>query len=300
MRILVTGRDGQLARSLSERLVDHELLFAGRPEVDLTERGSVDAAILAARPDAVINAAAYTAVDQAESEEALAFRINAEAAGEAAGAAAKVGASIIQLSTDYVFDGSGSSAYRETDLTAPQSAYGRSKLAGEQAVRAANPRHLILRTAWLYSPFGRNFVRTMLAAARQRDVLTVVEDQRGSPTSALDLADGIAAVLGRHPAEAIGGLWGTYHLANAGETSWYGFAVAIMDEARGLGLRSAEVRPIRKADWPTPARRPANSVLNSSRFARAFGFTMPHWRNSLAEVVRRIASDSPAEVGAGT
>ena len=289
MRILVTGREGQLARSIAERFTGHELLFAARPEVDLAEPGSVSRAILEARPELVVNAAAYTAVDQAETDQPLAFRINGDAAGEAAKAAADVGAPVIQLSTDYVFDGRSDSAYRETDATAPQSVYGRSKLAGEEAVRALNPRHLILRTAWVYSPFGRNFVRTMLAAAHHRDVVTVVDDQRGNPTSALDLADGIAAAVAGDLSS-----WGTYHLAGSGVTSWCGVAAAVMEEAEALGLPTAEVRPIRTADWPTPAARPANSVLDSSRFADRFGFTMPHWRDSLREVVARIARDASA------
>ncbi len=290
MRILVTGREGQLARSLAERLAGHQLQFVARPEADLAEPGSIARAIVRSEADLVINAAAYTAVDQAESEEALAFRINAEAAGEAAMAAAQIGAPIIQLSTDYVFDGNKPESYRETDRTDPQSVYGRSKLAGEEAVRAGNPRHLIVRSAWVYSPFGRNFVRTMLVAARDRDVLTVVDDQRGNPTSALDLADGLGAALKRMEA-ATDDLWGAYHLAGSGETSWCGFAAAVMKEAQALGLPIAEVRPIRTADWPTPARRPANSVLDSSRFAATFGFTMPHWRTSVGQVVGRIARD---------
>ena len=197
MRVLVTGQEGQLARSLAERAADHpelDIITTARDLVDLSCAGSVAAAIAAVRPDLVINAAAYTGVDLAEDEPALAFRINAEAAGETAAAALQAGAAIVQLSTDYVFDGESSEPYREDAPANPMSVYGRSKLAGEEAVRAANPLHLILRTAWVYSPFGRNFVKTIVAAARDRDRLDVVDDQHGCPTSALDLADSILAI----------------------------------------------------------------------------------------------------------
>jgi dTDP-4-dehydrorhamnose reductase len=291
MRIVVTGREGQLARSLAERLPAHQLTFASRPEVDLTRPGEIADLIVEARPDCVINAAAYTAVDQAESEEAVALRVNAGAAGEAAEAAAQVGAPIIHVSTDYVFDGSRSGPYLEADTPQPQTAYGRTKLAGEKAVRAGNPRHLIIRTAWVFSPFGRNFVKTMLKAARERNELTVVADQRGNPTSALDLADGIAAAIASIEGGSSNKAWGTYHLAGSGETSWCGFAAAVMEEAESLGLPSAAVRPIRTADWPTPARRPANSVLDSGLFARTFSFVMPAWQSSLRQVVRRLANE---------
>lgn len=293
MRILVTGRQGQLVRSLQEqsaRLPDVELLTVGRPKVDLTEPGALRAAILAEAPDLVVNAAAYTAVDQAENEPELARRINADAAAEAAEAARAVGVPIIQVSTDYVFDGDASAPIDETRPTAPINVYGATKLAGEEAVRASNPDHLLLRTAWVISPFGRNFVSTMLGAARSRPELTVVSDQRGSPTSALDLADAIL-----HAANQLGGggsnlLGQTFHLAGNGEASWFELAQAIMEEARAAGLPAAQVRPIPSSDWPTPARRPAYSILDSRRFAQASGFTMPHWRSSLRPIVARLAA----------
>src|SRR4051812_19276650 len=199
MKILVTGTEGQLARSLVERALlrnDIELVALGRPELDLKAPGSAAAAIAEAAPDLVINAAAYTAVDGAEDEPERAFRINADAAGEVAAAAVRAGAAVIQLSTDYVFDGRGEDAYREDASVNPLGVYGRSKLAGEEQVRSANPRHAIVRTAWVYSPFSRNFVKSIMAAAGTRDRLTVVDDQRGSPTSALDLADGLLAMIG--------------------------------------------------------------------------------------------------------
>jgi len=287
MRIVVTGTEGQLTRSLVERASLHpgiELLALGRPQLDLEIPGSVAKAIADAAPDVVINAAAYTAVDQAEDEPERAFRINADAAGEIADAAAQAGAAVIQLSTDYVFDGQGSGAYREDAAVNPLGVYGRSKLAGEEQVRAANPRHAIVRTAWVYSPFGRNFVKSMMAAADGRDRLTVVDDQRGSPSSALDLADGLLAMI------HVGGGWGeTYHLAGSGETSWCGFAREIMDQCAANGLPHVPVDPIHTEDWPTRAVRPPNSVLDSGKFSRAFAFAMPDWRKSTRTVVERLA-----------
>ena len=287
MRIVVTGTEGQLTRSLVERASLHpgiELLALGRPQLDLEIPGSVAKAIADAAPDVVINAAAYTAVDQAEDEPERAFRINADAAGEIADAAAQAGAAVIQLSTDYVFDGQGSGAYREDAAVNPLGVYGRSKLAGVEQVRAANPRHAIVRTAWVYSPFGRNFVKSIMVAAGVRDRLTVVDDQRGSPTSALDLADGLLAMI------HVGGGWGeTYHLAGSGETSWCGFAREIMDQCAANGLPHVPVDPIHTEDWPTRAVRPRNSVLDSARFSRAFGFAMPDWRESTGRVVERLA-----------
>ena len=291
MKLLVTGREGQLARSIAERAADHpglDIIFTSRNEADLSSSGSVAAAIAAVRPDLVVNAAAYTAVDHAEEEPALAFRINAEGAGEAAAAARNVGAAFIQLSTDYVFDGTAAEPYREDAQTEPLSVYGRSKLAGEQAVRAVNPDHLILRTAWIYSPFGRNFVRTMLGMGG-REVLRVVDDQRGCPTSALDLAEAILQIARRWQEGDRTGLGETYHLAGAGSASWFDFAVEIMDQCRRLGLPAAEVRPITTADWPTRAARPATAVLDCSKIERDLGLRLPEWRGSVAETVERLA-----------
>src|SRR3954453_4421736 len=200
MKVIVTGATGQLGRSLMERARDFagiELIALSRQELDLEQPGSAAAAITEAAPDVVINAAAYTAVDQAEDEPERAFRINGDAAGEVAEAAARVGAAVIQLSTDYVFDGRGEGPYRDAAPVNPLGVYGRSKLAGEEQVRAANPRQAIIRTAWVYSPFGRNFVKSIMAAAGVRGLLTVVDDQRGSPSSALDLADALLAMIER-------------------------------------------------------------------------------------------------------
>ena len=287
MKLLVIGREGQVARSLRQRATGVGLVALGRPDVDLEKAGSAEAAIAREKPDVVVNAAAFTAVDAAEAEPDRAFRVNGEAAGEVARAARHAGAKLVHLSTDYVFDGSSPVAHTEDAPSNPLNHYGRSKLDGETRVRAEAPEHAIVRTAWVYSPFGRNFVTTMVAAAAQRDVLRVVADQRGSPTSALDLADAILAMVAA-PAG-----WGeTYHVAGSGTASWFELAAATMDECRRLGLPSARVEPIATADWPTPARRPANSMLDSGKFERAFGFRMPQWRESLAGVVEQVARGS--------
>jgi dTDP-4-dehydrorhamnose reductase len=292
VKLLVTGREGQLARSIAERAADHpglDIIFTSRGEADLSSSGSVAGAITAVRPELVVNAAAYTAVDQAEAEPALAFRINAEGAGEAAAAAREVGAAVIQLSTDYVFDGRARDPYAEDAPTEPLSVYGRSKLAGEAAVRVTNPDHLILRTSWFYSPFGRNFVRTMASLAAEREVLNVVSDQFGCPTSALDLAEAILRIADRWNGSDRAGLGDTYHLAGSGSGSWFDLASEVMVNCSRLGLQAAEVRPIAAADWPTKATRPANAVLDCSRIERDLGLRLPDWRRSVAETVKRLA-----------
>lgn len=292
MKILVTGTEGQLARSLRDAAGSHpalDLHFLGRPELDLAQPGAFAARIAELRPALVVNAAAYTAVDDAERETDLAMRINGAAPGEGAEAAAAIGARFIHLSTDYVYGGEGSVPLTEDEPVAPRNAYGRGKLVGEEAVRAANPEHLILRTAWVVSPYGRNFVRTMINAARTRDVLTVVDDQRGSPTSAADLAAVVLMVADEWRRASSAGLGETMHAAGAGQTSWCGLAAHIMGECRTLGLPAAEVRPIFTKDWPTPAERPRWSVLDSGRLERTFGFAMPDWRHSVSAIVRTLA-----------
>jgi len=290
VRLVVTGREGQVVSSLLEAgpLAGVDVIAIGRPQLDLANPDTVIEAIAAARPDVVVSAAAYTAVDQAEDEPDLAFRVNAVGAGKVAQAAARLGVPVIHLSTDYVFDGSASGSYVETDATAPASVYGATKLAGEQAVAAANPRNLILRTAWVYSPFGKNFVKTMLRLAADRDEISVVADQWGNPTSALDIADAIlhaAATLHRDKDFAA---FGIYHLAGTGEANWSGFARHILDTSRVSGGPSARVRDITTTDYPTKARRPANSRLSSAKFASAFGWSAPDWRLSTEAVVRRV------------
>jgi dTDP-4-dehydrorhamnose reductase len=284
VKVMVVGRSGQLARSLADSGTRHELITIGRPELDLEMRGSAELAIRQNVPDVVINAAAYTNVDGAEGEAELAFGINADAAGEIAATANELGIPIIQISTDYVFDGSASGDYKEDAPVAPLSVYGRSKMAGEDRVRAANPRHMILRTAWLYGPYGRNFVKTMFDAAETCDELRVVADQRGSPTSALDLAEALLALLDRW-----NGQGSTYHLAGSGNASWHELACEVMSARKRLGLRVAKVEAIASADWPTKAMRPRNSVLDSSKFERDFKIRLPDWRQSVGKVVERLA-----------
>ncbi|WP_095198622.1 dTDP-4-dehydrorhamnose reductase [Mesorhizobium carmichaelinearum] len=291
MRLVVTGRDGQVAASLLEAGQAHagvEVVAIGRPELDLARPETVIDAIVVAKPDIVVSAAAYTAVDQAEDEPDLAFAVNATGAGKVAEAAARLGVPIIHLSTDYVFDGSASRPYIETDATAPLGVYGASKLAGEQAVAAAGPRHLILRTAWVYSPFGRNFVKTMLRLAADRDEISVVADQWGNPTSALDIADAILHAAAMLHGDKDFDAFGVYHLAGTGETNWSGFARHILDTSQASGGPWADVRDIATKDYPTKARRPANSRLSSAKFAAVFGWGAPEWRESTKRVVRRI------------
>ncbi|TIO77086.1 dTDP-4-dehydrorhamnose reductase [Mesorhizobium sp.] len=289
MRLAVTGRDGQVAASLIERSRDDvEVVAVGRPALDLARPDTVFAALEVARPDIVVSAAAYTAVDQAEDEKDLAFAVNATGAGKVAEAAARLGVPVIHLSTDYVFDGTKDGAYAETDATAPLGVYGASKLAGEQAVAAANPRHLILRTAWVYSPFGKNFVKTMLRLAGDRDEISVVADQWGNPTSALDIADAILHAAARLRDDKNFAAFGIYHLAGGGETNWSGFARHILGTSRAFGGPHANVRDIATADYPMKARRPANSRLSSEKFAGTFGWMVPGWRRSTELVVGRF------------
>jgi dTDP-4-dehydrorhamnose reductase len=267
------------------------LVTLGRRDFDLEIQGSAEAAIRRAAPDVVINAAAYTNVDGAEDEPERAFRINAEAAGEVAEAASALDLSVVHISTDYVFDGLALGAYTEDAACNPLGAYGQSKLAGEELVRVANPASVIVRSAWIYSPFGSNFVKTMFEAAEDRDTLRVVADQRGNPTSALDLADGLLALIEHWREGGRTGQGETYHIVGTGEASWHEMAVEVMDARAELGLRTAAIVPIRSDQWPTRAHRPRNSVLDSRKFERDFGFRLPDWRASVAEVVTRLAAE---------
>ena len=288
MKILVTGRDGQVAQSLAERHGGHELVFAGRPDLDLADPASIERAVAAVNPDLVISAAAYTAVDRAEDEPELAMAVNGEGPGVLARAAAKIGAPVIHLSTDYVFDGSLDRPWREDDAVAPLGVYGATKLAGEQAIAASGATYAILRTAWVYSPFGANFVKTMLRLAETRDALNVVEDQQGCPTSALDIADGIMAAAAAWQSDPARGANATYHLAGTGGTNWADFARAIFAESAERGGPVAEVTGIPTSGYPTRATRPANSRLDSGRFETVFGYRAPDWRSSLHTVVQRL------------
>jgi dTDP-4-dehydrorhamnose reductase len=297
VRLLVTGTEGQLVRCLAERAAETGIAFQslGRPDLEMTSPESVfdvlSEAIARFEPTVLVNAAAYTAVDQAEDEPDIAHAVNGLSAGEAARAAAAAGIPVIQISTDYVFDGRKSGAYVETDETGPQGAYGASKLAGEQMAAKANPRHIIMRTAWVYSPFGKNFVKTMLKLAETRDELRVVADQHGNPTSAHDIADAVIAAARRSGAPGFAD-WGVFHFAGTGTTHWAGFAGEIFRHSAALGGPSADVIPITTADYPTKARRPANSQLDSSRFTATFGQAARPWPEALHLVVKRILGGS--------
>ncbi|CAN7614958.1 dTDP-4-dehydrorhamnose reductase [Pararhizobium sp. LjRoot235] len=301
-RLLVTGREGQVVRSLLERATLHpdiEVLALGRPEFDLSTPGTLPAVIKDLRPDVVISAAAYTAVDQAETEEELARVINAHAAGVIAETAQVLQIPIIHLSTDYVFDGNKLSAYVETDPVAPVSAYGRTKLAGEEAVAFATDNHVILRTAWVHSPFGKNFLKTMLRVAESRDAINVVTDQFGTPTSALDIADAVIAVARNLMANRDPTLRGVFHLTNSGRASWADFAEEIFKVSASLGGPFATVGRIPATDYPTPARRPANSQLDCTKLAAVHGVRLPDWAQSTKTVVGRVLQPLPASILTG-
>lgn len=292
LRLLVTGSKGQAATSLAARGAvssGFEVIAAGRPMLDLADPAGVAAAIEALRPDIVVNAAAYTAVDKAEQEREQAFAINRDGARAVARAARALGVPLIHLSTDYVYDGGKPAPYVESDPTGPLGVYGQSKLAGEQAVLDELPTALILRTSWVYSPFGTNFVKTMLRLAKDRDVLRVVDDQTGNPTAALDIADAILRIA---PGLAAGAEGGIYHVAGEGHVTWCGLARHIFAVSRDMGGPTARVEAITTADYPTPARRPAHSWLSTDRFAARFGFRLPRWQASVRHTVEQLARET--------
>jgi dTDP-4-dehydrorhamnose reductase len=282
-RILVVGRTGQVATALAEALPatgwPHTLMEA--PELDLTDQASIEAAIAATSPEMVVNVAAYTAVDAAEANSDLSYAINATGPGQLAAAAARIGAGIIHFSTDYVFDGS-NGPWREDDATGPLGVYGASKLAGELAVAAANPKYAIIRTAWVCSATGHNFLKTMLRLGETRDELRVVADQQGAPTFADDLA---AAVIAMVPKVLAGEGTGVFHLSGAPATTWHGFASAIFAEAEKYGRKPVRVLPITTAEYPTPAQRPADSRLDCGKIAAVHGVAQWDWRESMARAM---------------
>ncbi len=281
MKILLAGCAGQLGRELKRSLAClGEVIACDRRQLDLAQADSLRAMVRAMGPTVIINAAAYTAVDKAEAEPAAADAINALAPGILAEEAKRTGALLIHYSTDYVFDGTKATAYTEDDTPAPLSAYGRSKLAGEQAIVAAGARHLIFRTSWVFGLHGANFMKTMLRLGKERDELRVVGDQVGAPTWTRHLADVAALTLARKEIPD-----GLYHLAAAGETSWHGYAEAIFAEAQRSGLmeKSPVVHRIASADYPLPAPRPANSRLDCTKFRRDFNLALPDWRTGLAD-----------------
>ena len=286
--LLLTGADGQLGRELCRRGPAHgcEVRGKGRAELDITDANAIARALDGPGIDVVVNAAAYTAVDQAESEPERAFAVNEAGPRLLARACAARGLPLIHVSTDYVFDGAEAEGYAEDDPVAPLGVYGASKEAGERAVREELPAHVILRTAWVYSAHSRNFVLTMLQLAGKQEVLRVVGDQRGSPTFAGDLAEAILAIASQ--LYRGGDRYGTFHYAGAGVTSWAGFAQAVMELCRPPGRPVPEIVPIATAEFPRPARRPANSVLLCGRIARVYGIEPRPWREALAEVGREL------------
>jgi len=289
VKVLVTGALGQVAQSMMAAGSPHQVIAVGRPDLDIAKIETVHRQIAATKPDVVVNAAAYTAVDKAESEPDAAWAVNRDGADNIARATAEAGLPVVQISTDYVYSGTKAGLYVENDETVPMGVYGRSKLAGEEAVAAANPHHLILRTAWVFSPYGHNFAKTMLRLAETRPELGVVDDQHGSPTYAPHLADAILAIVSaieQRSRDAIA--WGVYNLAGAGETTWCGLAREIFARSAAAGGPSAYVKAITTADYPTPARRPANSRLDCSKSKAAFGVELPHWTSGVGECVTAL------------
>lgn len=291
MKLLVTGAGGQVGRALVRAAAARgvETVALGRPDLDITQRGAVEAALRAYAPDVLVNAAAYTAVDRAEAEPEAAFAVNRDGPETLARACAQAAVPLLHLSTDYVFDGRKGAPYTPDDAPAPLSVYGSSKWAGEEAVRAHAPRHLIVRTAWVFSGEGHNFVRTILRLARERKTLRVVADQAGHPTPADALAERLL-VLAQHAARGEAP-WGTYHLAGTPLTTWHALAEAVVDEARRYGpLAARHVEPIGTEEYPAQAQRPAQVEMNQRTTEIAFGVTAPDWR----EGVRRAVAQAMA------
>lgn len=284
MRILLTGKNGQVGSALLETLPAlGEVAAADRTQLDLADPDSIRAAVRSVEPQVIVNAGAYTAVDQAEREEQLALSVNRDGPAILAEEAERVGALLVHFSTDYVFDGEKPAPYAETDAPNPLNAYGRSKLAGEEAIRASGCRHLILRTSWVYAATGRNFLLTMLRLAREGRPLRVVDDQHGAPTSSRMLAAAVTQAVSRvGGSEALGG---TYHMSAAGSTTWCGFARAIV---------GAEVTPIRSSEYPTPARRPSNSLLDNAKLATQLSIRLAPWQEGLREVLDELRVRHPA------
>ncbi len=289
MKLLLLGRNGQVGWELQRALAPlGELVTVDRSAAPLDDAACLRALVHDVAPDVIVNAAAYTAVDKAEQEPALAHRINAEAPGALAEAARARGAWLIHYSTDYVFDGGGTRPWSEDDATGPLSVYGRTKLEGEAAIRASGCRHAIFRTSWVYAARGSNFAKTMLRLAAERPVLSVVADQIGAPTGAELIADVTAHAVARLHADRAPG--GTYHLAADGATSWHGYATHVVDAARAAGrpVAATEIRPIPASDYPTPATRPANSRLDTRKLRAAFDLTLPPWQQGVDRMLAEV------------
>ncbi|MDR6605632.1 dTDP-4-dehydrorhamnose reductase [Pseudomonas synxantha] len=283
MKVLINGRHGQVSHELQRRLgAVGELIVLGRDQLDLAQPDQIRRQVQNVRPDLIINAAAHTAVDLAESEPQKAFAINAVAPGILAEEALALNIPLIHYSTDYVFDGMKAGPYTEDDAPNPLGVYGKSKLAGEQAIRDVQGKHLILRTSWVYSTHGRNFLLTMQRLLQEKPELRVVADQIGAPTWAGTIANSTLALIERWQANEVAN-WGTYHLTAQGETSWFGFAQAIGEALRQQGKPCADLLPIPSSDYPTPAARPLNSRLDCNRLQRDWGVSQPDWQTALRE-----------------
>ena len=283
--ILITGAEGQVGRELANASSVHRLIGTSRQQLDITDLEALRKAIAANNADLVINAAAYTAVDRAEEEPDKAFAVNRHGVENLASACRDAGVPLLHISTDYVFDGEKQAAYVETDPVAPLGVYGASKAAGEERLRSVLDEHIILRSSWVFSATGTNFVKTMLRLGRERDALGIVDDQWGSPTSAHSIADVLLVIANRYlDGEEI--VWGTYHFCNRPETSWYRFAEVIF--RRAGGYEALELKPIATADYPTPARRPLCSVLDCSRLENAFGIERIDWAIELELVLKQL------------
>jgi dTDP-4-dehydrorhamnose reductase len=300
IRVLVTGARGQVGTEVARELTGRAQVVAhDRATLDLSHPDEIAERVRDAEPDVIVNCAAYTAVDRAESEPDAARAVNETAPGILGEEAKRAGALLVHFSTDYVFDGAKRSPYVESDAVNPLGVYGRTKLGGERAIVQSGARHAILRTSWVYAPHGANFLLTMLRLAATRDELRIVDDQRGAPTSARALARLLREILDRNgdtdeitraEVDEVAQRSGIYHATAAGETTWFGFAQAIFDEARRrrLAVRTPRLAAISTAEYPTPAKRPANSVLSSERLASTFGASIPDWRRGLEEVVSAL------------
>lgn len=290
MRLAVTGKNGQVVSALlALASAELEIVALGRPELDLAQPETVLKALREVKPDAVVSAAAYTAVDKAESEPHIAFAVNRDGAKAVAQAASDLGIPVIHLSTDYVFDGAKDTAYVESDPTGPTSVYGRSKLEGERAVSEATDNYVVLRTAWVYSEYGNNFVKTMLRLSENRDEINVVADQFGCPTSANDIAAAVVTIARKLVEDSSAPLRGVFHLSGSGETNWANFAKQIFAFSAETGGKSIAVNDITTAQYPTPARRPANSRLDCSKLEEVYGIKLPSWQTSTRAVVTALA-----------
>jgi dTDP-4-dehydrorhamnose reductase len=300
MRILVTGRNGQIATSLRElaRSSGREVVALGRPALDLAgDPGAIERAIVDAGPEVVIAAAAYTSVDLAENDADTARAINVRGAEAVAAAAKRLGVPLLHLSTDYVFDGCKEAPYVESDPTCPTSVYGETKRDGEDAALRCYDNVAIMRTAWVYSPFGNNFVKTILRLANERDEVGVVADQIGNPTNALDLAGGLLAIAENLRNSNDASFRGTFHMAASGSASWAEFAEAIIETSRQFGGPTARVRHIATSEYPTVAKRPADSRLDCAKLEQVHGVRLPHWKKSAEAIVARLIHQPCKEKG---